>query len=116
MVSEMATAPWRSPAEEPLTELEIRQALRGVLDHFGQNLAGVRVVLFGSRARGAARPRSDFDIGLLGPGPVSATLIARIQDKLEALPTLVRFDLVDLGRASPAFRQAVLAHAEVLLE
>lgn len=98
-----------------MTELEIRQALRTVLERFRPEMAGVRVLLFGSRARGTARPRSDFDLGLLGPGPVPARLLDGIQDALEALPTLVRFDLVDLGRASPAFRAAALANAEVLL-
>jgi len=98
-----------------VTETELRQAIRGVLERFAPELAGVRAVLFGSRARGAARPRSDFDLGLLGAAPVPALLLERIRDALEDLPTLVRFDLVDLGRASPAFRQAALDHAEVLL-
>lgn len=98
-----------------MTDLEIRQALVAALERFRSELAGVQVVLFGSRARGTARPRSDFDLGLLGPRPVSALLIDRIQDELEALPTLVRFDLVDLARANPDFRAAALADAEVLL-
>lgn len=64
------------------------------------------LVLYGSRARGSARPDSDWDFGYLSGGPVdhAALLVALI----EVLGT-DRVDLVDLRRASGLlhFRAAV---------
>jgi len=99
-----------------MTEDEIRRALGDVLERFAPELAGVKVVLFGSRAEGADRERSDVDLGLLGAGQLPAGLVERIRDDLEALPTLIRFDLVDLRRVGASFRKEALRRAEVLFE
>jgi len=45
-------------------------------------------VLFGSRATGRARERSDWDIGIVGPAPVDGAILERIREALDALPTL----------------------------
>jgi predicted nucleotidyltransferase len=42
-----------------------------------------RVFLFGSRAMGSASERSDIDIGIEGPAPVSRTALAAIHGELE---------------------------------
>src|SRR5882762_10522196 len=42
-----------------------------------------RVFLFGSRATGSAGERSDIDIGIEGPAPVSRAALAAIRDELE---------------------------------
>ncbi|RLB56109.1 MAG: nucleotidyltransferase domain-containing protein [Deltaproteobacteria bacterium] len=97
-----------------MTERQIRKAIAKVLAGFSAELRGVRVVLFGSRARGTARPRSDYDLGLLGSGRLDARLLFDIRDALERLPTLARFDVVDLGRSDEQFRSRVLEHAEVI--
>lgn len=74
-------------------------------------LAGreVRVFLFGSRARGAAHPASDIDIGVLPEEPLPRGLLAELREALEesAIPQTV--DLVDLSEADPEFRARVLA-------
>ena len=50
-----------------------------------------RMVLFGSRARGDHRARSDIDLAVWGlDGPASG----RLRLALEELPTLLEFDLV----------------------
>lgn len=67
-----------------------------------------RVFLFGSRASGRARERSDWDIGILGPDDVPGFLLARIHSDLDELPTLHRFDVVDLHSTSEAFRREAL--------
>jgi len=38
-----------------------------------------RIVLFGSRARGRTRERSDIDIGLVGPAPVDLCIMDSIR-------------------------------------
>jgi len=42
-----------------------------------------RVFLFGSRATGSAGERSDIDIGIEGPAPVSRAALAAIHDEFE---------------------------------
>ena len=70
-----------------------------------------RAYLFGSRARGDARPGSDWDIGLLGPAPLPGAILERIRADLEELRTLHTFDVVDMTAAEPGFREAALRSA-----
>jgi type I restriction enzyme S subunit len=64
-----------------------------------------RVFLFGSRATGAAGERSDIDIGIEGPAPVSRAALAAIHEELEEAPTLYTIEVVDFARVSEKFRQ-----------
>ncbi|HAZ61073.1 MAG TPA: nucleotidyltransferase domain-containing protein [Gammaproteobacteria bacterium] len=65
---------------------------------------------------GKARPRSDFDLGVLGEHPLPLKAFYELEDRLEALPTLYRIDWVDLNRAGDEFRAQAMAHAEILYE
>lgn len=59
-----------------------------------------RLVLFGSRARGDYKERSDIDLAVFGLDPVQA---GRLRLALEELPTLLEFDLVCVNEGtSPA--------------
>jgi uncharacterized protein len=62
-----------------------------------------RVFLFGSRATGAAGERSDIDIGIEGPAPVSRAALAAIHEELEEAPTLYTIEVVDFARVSEKF-------------
>jgi uncharacterized protein len=64
-----------------------------------------RVFLFGSRAAGTARPRSDIDIGIEGPCPAPQAALTAIAEELEEAPTLYTVDIVDFARVSPQFRE-----------
>jgi predicted nucleotidyltransferase len=97
-------------------EDEIRHLLRDVFSKARDRLAGRRVVLFGSRARGDARPRSDFDVGVIGDTPLPLVDFYAIEDQIEALPTLYRIDWVDLTAASEKFRQSAMAQTELIYE
>ena len=63
----------------------------------GRKFGAARIVLFGSRARGDNRERSDIDIAVYGlPKPAWSDF----EDAVDALPTLLNFDLIDkIGRA-----------------
>ena len=93
---------------------EIVVLLQRLFQELSPQLQGYKVVLFGSRAAGRAAPRSDFDLGVLGAGPLPLKVFYQIEDKLEALPSLYKIDWVDLNRASDDFRQRALEHVEVL--
>lgn len=95
-------------------EDEIKEMLRSCFREFKNELSGWKIVLFGSRAGGTARDRSDFDIGIVGPGPLPLETFFRIEDRLDHLDTLYKLDWVDLNRADVSFRDEALRNVEVL--
>ena len=95
-------------------EDEIRQMLKDLFRRYAERLSGHRVVLFGSRAGGNPRPRSDFDLAVVGDSPLPRKDFYALADELDELPMLSSVDWVDLARCSHAFKQAALANAEVL--
>ena len=64
-----------------------------------------RLFLFGSRARGTARPASDIDLGIEGPSPVPYATLAAIREGLEEAPILHSVDVVDFRRVPRKFRE-----------
>jgi predicted nucleotidyltransferase len=63
------------------------------------------VFLFGSRATGSAGERSDIDIGIEGPAPISRAALAEIHDEIEKAPTLYTIEVVDFARVPEQFRR-----------
>jgi predicted nucleotidyltransferase len=90
--------------------------LREFFSKSASRLTGHRAVLFGSRARGDAKPRSDFDIGVIGASPLPLEDFYELADQLDALHTLYRIDWVDLTLVSEKFRNSALRNTAVLYE
>lgn len=97
-------------------EEQIKQEIRRQVARVGDELRGFRVFLFGSRATGTARARSDFDVGVIGPRPLDSRTFFRIGELLDDINTLYRIDWVDMNRASPQFREQAMKQTEVLFE
>ncbi len=97
-------------------EETVRQGICGILAAESEALRGHRVLLFGSRARGSADERSDFDLAVDGGEPLDLKTFCRIEEALDALPTLYRVDWVDLNRASPKVRESARKEGKVLYE
>ena len=95
-------------------EADILDDIRQQLDRVKQELQGYTVYLFGSRATGKARERSDFDIGVYGRSRLPLKTFYRISDLLDEVETLCRIDWVDLHETSARFRDAALTNARVL--
>jgi len=72
------------------------------------------VFLFGSRASGRAGPRSDFDVGVLGPTRLPATTFHKIGELLDGIPTLYGIDWVDFNASSSSFRREAVKQTELL--
>lgn len=71
-----------------------------------------RVVLFGSRARGEHRSKSDIDLAVFGGDQVRFTL-----DVEEEAPTLLSFDFVNMdGPVSRELKARVAQEGVVLYE
>ena len=87
---------------------DISRVVRGLLppNHYA--------VLFGSRATGTSGSRSDWDIGLAGPGPLDGAIVERIRETLDGLPTLAAFDVVDLAGAPAGLRDRALREGVAL--
>jgi len=72
-----------------------------------------RVILFGSRARGDAGPRSDVDLAVDAPG-LAAREWLRLTDMAEAADTLLKVDLVRLDEAPPELRARIEAEGRTV--
>lgn len=95
---------------------EIVQMLKDTFRSHQQNLQDVTIILFGSRANGTAQERSDFDIGIIHNGTLNIRLKYDLIDWLEAIPTLMKFDVVDLEAVPDDFRKEALKNHQVLFE
>lgn len=71
-----------------------------------------KVFFFGSRVTGKSFPRSDIDIGILGPKPIPPEIKFQIEEELEKLPTLYKFDLVDFSQVPLRFKKEALKNIE----
>jgi len=93
-------------------EQRIREALVGVRSDV------VAAYLFGSRARGTARDRSDIDVAVLVRGEPAATLDGLGMDLLVDLERTLgcRVDLVVLNRAPWDLVHRVLRDGRIVLE
>lgn len=75
------------------------------------NKEPVRVILFGSRARGDYHLGSDVDIGLIPLGQLKSARISLLKEKIENSCIPYKVDLVDLKEASQEFVDQALKDA-----
>jgi uncharacterized protein len=97
-----------------IREKHVLEEIRRAIASQGDLLSGYTALLFGSRADGTSRDRSDFDIGIKGIKPLAPGVLERLADRLDEIETLYRIDLVDLQAVSKRFRDCALLHTEVL--
>ena len=72
---------------------------------------GVKVYLFGSRARGDYSPASDVDIGIMhGPG-FDKKKLALMREYIEESNIPYKVEIVDLSETSEEFRNIALKEA-----
>ena len=98
---------------EPLSDEEI---YREVIRIIAKYLPDARVYLFGSRAKGTAKPYSDFDIAIEWKEKIPLHTMAKIREELDKLPTLKSFDLIDLKRVSGNFIETVRKTGVILYD
>jgi predicted nucleotidyltransferase len=94
-------------------DLAVPQGLRDLLRQAEQTLALRRVWLFGSRARGDARPGSDLDLAFEhDSSPAAWADFVNLAN--ETAPVLLDLDLVDVAHAAPELRKRILAEGRLL--
>jgi len=89
------------------------ELLKGIVkDVFkGEN---VKVVLFGSRARGDYFETSDMDIGILLEGETNKNKVALLREKIDNSNIPYKVDVVDLSQASSEFTDKALKEGLVI--
>ncbi|HLD20664.1 MAG TPA: nucleotidyltransferase domain-containing protein [Patescibacteria group bacterium] len=95
--------------------MQPEQTIQAVRDIVASQLPpNYTVVLFGSWAKGNARPTSDIDIGIVGDQPVSHEIMVQIRKQIDSLPTLRKIDVVDLQTVSARFKEHALKQAQTV--
>jgi predicted nucleotidyltransferase len=74
-----------------------------------------RIVLFGSRARGDAMPRSDIDLAIACPR-ADPKIWSDIVEAADEAPTLLQIDLVRTDTAPPELLAEIAREGRVLYE
>lgn len=93
------------------------QRLREEIIHIVSRYTDIEsVMLFGSRARGDADPRSDIDLAVKAPNMQNATWTQLIEELEEGLHTLLLIDIVKFENASRDLRQNIIHEGKVLYE
>ena len=89
----------------------IQRLKKCVLD--GLKDEDMRIVLFGSRARGDAATSSDMDVGLIPKGKVDRKKIILLRESVEDLNIPYNVDIVDFSCVGEEFKKEALKEVEV---
>lgn len=81
--------------------------LRIVEDILSTHVPDRPVFVFGSRATGKARRRSDLDLAVGGGAPLTLRQRALLNDDFDESDLPIRVDVVDLNAISPEFRHRI---------
>jgi predicted nucleotidyltransferase len=84
---------------------DLPQLVRASLHSLAQETSAIggKLFVFGSFARGDARPTSDLDIGFSAP-PMDNQVRQMLAERIPALPTIRPIELVDFDQLEPGFR------------
>jgi len=88
------------------TDTRDREELLRVLGPF-LSRHNLRLQLFGSRARGDARPASDIDLALIGTQPLPRDELAQVRQSIEDCNVPFRVDLLDYAASSPVMKSSI---------
>ena len=79
-----------------------------------EQVPGVEVWAFGSRAKRTAKPYSDLDLALITRQPLTLEQLASITDAFETSDLPIRVDVVDWACTSESFRKIIEADKVVV--
>ena len=78
------------------------------------DLNSYKVFFFGSRVKKDNSSRSDIDLGIEGLKKIPVQKKLKIEEELDNLPTLYKFDLVDFKGIPERFKKEALRYAEYI--
>ncbi len=71
-----------------------------------------KVFFFGSRVRGDNFAGADIDIGIEGPYEIPSKIKLLIEEEIDELPTLYKFDIVDFKKVTDEFKREASKYLE----
>ena len=84
---------------------EVKKKIIGILNGlFGHP----KIYLYGSRAKGTFRDRSDIDVAVDAGRDLDSSEIGEARSVLEATNIIYKIDVVDLSSAGPEFKEQIL--------
>lgn len=86
-------------------EKRYKELLLKIIDHYAP--AGVRVYLFGSRARKIHNPGSDIDIALDAESPIPLRVLGLIREDIENSNIPFFVDVIDAQSVSDEMKQNI---------
>ena len=93
---------------DPLTFGIAQRHLDALRQVFARHATINQVLVFGSRARGTARPGSDIDLAVVAPQMTDAEF-STLWNEIDALPILFKIDLLHWDRiTNPALKDNAL--------
>lgn len=75
-----------------------------------RHVPGFRVVAYGSRVQGRARPSSDLDLAIIAPQAIPLGTLGLLQDDFAESDLPFRVDVVDRGSLAPDFQTLIGQH------
>lgn len=94
-------------------EKKLKKQIAEIISRY-LNTQKYKVFIFGSRVEKRDRERSDIDVGIEGPKPISLEIIGQIKQDLANLPVLYSVDVVDFKRADDDFKKVAKKHCEFI--
>jgi predicted nucleotidyltransferase len=91
------------------------EVIDAITEHIGKNPHVEKVILFGSRARGDQRERSDIDLAVVG-AEIADSEWTDIWSYVDDAPTLLGIDLVRFEEAPDTLRESILKEGIALYE
>ena len=73
----------------------------------------VKIILFGSAARGNFHRHSDIDIAILPKNDYNKTKVILLKEKLENINIPYSVELIDLSKVSKTFKDKVFEEGEI---
>ena len=91
------------------------EVINTITEHIGNNPHVEKVILFGSRARGDQRERSDIDLAVVG-ADIADSEWTDIWSYVDEAPTLLGIDLVRFEEAPDHLRESIVKEGIALYE
>lgn len=84
-----------------------------IIDTIVRHVQPQRIILFGSRARGDASERADYDIAI-DDETLTPPILAQIRADMDELPTLLSIDIVWMNRANAIMQERILNEGKLI--
>lgn len=91
-----------------MTEIDLTVAQKKfIIATIRNRFPSVRIVAFGSRVAGTAKPHSDLDVALIADEKLDLKLWALLEDDFSRSDFPFKVDVVDYARVTAAFRKII---------